>query len=101
VRDVGAHTKGVCKRVSQKGQYSKALAEVLEVASQGFTELAAELGISTSALRHYRLGTRVPPPLLAIRLAERLRHRAALMARLSDKLETLAGTHTTRKGAAE
>ena len=59
------------------------LARVLDFAAPTLREVAAQAGISYSAIRQYRKGKRTPPPVVIRRLA------AVLWAR-GGKLRTLA-----------
>jgi transcriptional regulator with XRE-family HTH domain len=63
------------------------IGKALEAATPTVEECAAELGLSSSALRRYRLGDRTPTTTLVKRLAGLLRRRAAVMVRLATELE--------------
>jgi hypothetical protein len=67
------------------------IGKALEVATPTVEECAAELRLSSSALRRYRLGDRTPPNSLVCRLAGLLRRRAGVMVRLAGELETTIG----------
>ena len=64
------------------------IVKALRIATPTVEECAEELGLSTSALRRYRLGNRQPSPTLAHQMAALLRRRAAAMVRLADQLES-------------
>jgi len=66
------------------------IAEVLEVATLAVEKLAASAGLSSSALRRYRLGDRTPSPEVLRRLAQELRSQAKRLERLAHNLETEA-----------
>jgi transcriptional regulator with XRE-family HTH domain len=63
------------------------IGKALEKATPSVEEVAAELRLSSSALRRYRLGNRTPPAALVRHLAGLLRRRAAVMVRLATELE--------------
>jgi transcriptional regulator with XRE-family HTH domain len=63
------------------------IGEAIETATPTVEDCAAALGLSSSALRRYRLGDRVPSADLVTRLARLLRRRAAVMVRLATELE--------------
>ena len=63
------------------------LRRVLDAATPGVAQVAGQLGVSASALRRYRDGSRGVPLALFIRLARVLRERAARLTRLADELE--------------
>ena len=75
--------------VEQQTKASRVLREALEVSTLSLSDLAAELGISSSALRRYRLENRIPPADLALRIARALRTRARRLSVLATKLEVL------------
>ena len=62
----------------------------MEAAALAVEELAAKAGLSSSALRRYRLGNRTPSPDVLRRLAEQLRSQAKRLERLAHELETEA-----------
>ena len=72
------------------------MAHALEVVTLGVEELAARAGLSSSALRRYRLGDRTPSSEVLRRLATELRRQVKRLERLARNLETEA-----RKGGGE
>lgn len=64
------------------------IGKALEAATPTVEECARDLGLSSSALRRYRLGNRIPTTDLVRKLAALLRRRAAGMVRLADQLDT-------------
>ncbi len=68
---------------------SRTLGEALAISTLSLFDLASELGISSSALRRYRLQNRIPTPELARRIARALRTRARRLDSLADRLEVL------------
>lgn len=62
-------------------------------ASPSVESLAERLGLSTSALRRYRLGNREPSAGTVQRLASELRRQAADLVELAERLE-----QTTKQG---
>ena len=71
------------------------VARALRTASPSLESLAESVGLSTSALRRYRLGDRTPSPAVVHRLAGALRRQAQRLTRLADMLErtTPGGGH--------
>jgi hypothetical protein len=65
------------------------IAKALKVGTPTIEGYARDLGLSTSALRRYRLGNRTPPAALASRLARLLRQRAAVMVRHAAELDAI------------
>ena len=63
------------------------IAKALGAAAPTVEDCARELGLSSSALRRYRLGNRTPTAALVHQLAALLRRRAAAMVRLAAQLE--------------
>jgi transcriptional regulator with XRE-family HTH domain len=63
------------------------IVKALKIVTPTVEECAEELGLSTSALRRYRLGNRQPSPALALKMAALLRRRTEAMVRLADQLE--------------
>jgi transcriptional regulator with XRE-family HTH domain len=63
------------------------VASALRAASPSLESLAAALGLSTSALRRYRLGNRAPSADTVQRLASQLRRQATKLVRLAEMLE--------------
>jgi transcriptional regulator with XRE-family HTH domain len=59
------------------------IVRALQTASPSVEEIAARLGLSTSALRYYRLGKREPS-------ADTVRDLAAVLRRQAAKLEVMA-----------
>lgn len=59
----------------------------LRAASPPLTELAKGLGITTSALRRWRLGNRSVPPEVAAKLAKLLRRQARHLERIAAELD--------------
>ena len=64
--------------------------EALEAAALAVEELAVRAGLSSSALRRYRLGNRKPSADVLRRLARELRSQAKRLERLAHTLETEA-----------
>lgn len=73
----------------QSSRLARVLGEALEFSTLSLSELAGELGISSSALRRYRLQNRIPTADLARRIARALRHRAQRLNTLADQLDAL------------
>jgi len=69
---------------------NRLVAEALEAAALAVEELASRTGLSSSALRRYRLGDRTPSPDVLRRLAKELRRQGKRLARLAHTLETEA-----------
>jgi transcriptional regulator with XRE-family HTH domain len=69
---------------------NRLVADAVEAAALAVEELAARAGLSSSALRRYRLGDRTPSPEVLRRLAEELRSQAKRLERLAQNLETEA-----------
>ncbi len=69
---------------------NRLVADALEVAALAVEKLAAKAGLSSSALRRYRLGDRTPSPDVLRRLARELRVQAKRLERLAQNLETEA-----------
>lgn len=67
------------------------LAQVLDYAAPTLREVAAQAGISYSAIRQYRKGKRTPPPAVIKRLAAVLRSRGGKLRTLAVQLERLGG----------
>jgi transcriptional regulator with XRE-family HTH domain len=65
------------------------LSEALAVASLSLSDLAVDLGISSSALRRYRLGNRIPDAALARRISRALHSRARRLESLADRLDSM------------
>jgi transcriptional regulator with XRE-family HTH domain len=80
--------------VEQQTKASRVLREALEVSTLSLSDLAAELGISSSALRRYRLGNRIPPAAVARQIARALRTRAQRLEVLAARLEVLIHRNT-------
>lgn len=70
---------------------------LLGVFQAGLEEVGAELGLSSSALRRYRLGDRTPDPATALRLARALRAYARRLDRSARRLEHLANKEATNR----
>ncbi len=70
---------------------NRLVGEALDAAALAVEELAKRVGISSSALRYYRLGDRTPSPGVLRRLARELRGQAKRLERLARALETEAG----------
>ena len=66
------------------------IAEALTAAAPGLEELARRLGLSSSALRRYRLGDRRPSSGVLAQVAIVLREQAKDLLRLAKELETEA-----------
>jgi len=64
--------------------------EAIEAAALAVEELAVRAGLSSSALRRYRLGDRTPSPDVLRRLAEELRSQAKRLERVAQNLQTEA-----------
>lgn len=64
------------------------ISEALTAAAPGLEELARRLGLSSSALRRYRLGDRTPSSDVLARVAIVLREQAKDLLRLAKELET-------------
>jgi transcriptional regulator with XRE-family HTH domain len=73
----------------QEARGARLLREALEVSTLSLSDLAAELKISSSAIRRYRLGNRSPSAALARRIARALHTRARRLERLAHQLEVL------------
>ena len=72
------------------------VAQALQAAALAVEELASNTGLSSSALRRYRLGNRTPSPEVLRRLAKELRRQGKRLERLAHTLEaeaTMGGTH--------
>ncbi len=69
---------------------NRLVADALATAALAVEELATNAGLSSSALRRYRLGDRTPSPDVLRRLAEELRSQAKRLERLAHSLETEA-----------
>lgn len=69
---------------------NRLVADVLETATRAVEELAARAGLSSSALRRYRLGNRTPSPDVLRRLATELCRQAKRLERLAHDLEAEA-----------
>lgn len=72
------------------------IAQVLEAAAPSVESWAAGAGVSSSALRRYRLGDRIPSTAVTTRLAAELRAQARRLERLAGLLEktsTQGGTN--------
>lgn len=67
--------------------------DAIRAASPSVESLAERLGLSTSALRRYRLGNREPSSETVQRLATELRRQSADLVELAERLE-----HTTKQG---
>jgi transcriptional regulator with XRE-family HTH domain len=67
------------------------LATLLDYAAPTLREVAAQAGISYSAIRQYRKGKRSPPPAVIRRLAGVLRARGGKLQTLAVQLERHAG----------
>ena len=63
------------------------VSEAMRAAGPSLDALAGRLGLSSSALRYYRLGRRLPSPETVDRIARELRRQAAQMQRLAEQLE--------------
>lgn len=69
---------------------NRLVADAVEAAALPVEELAVRAGLSSSALRRYRLGDRTPSPDVLRRLAEELRSQAKRLEGLAHTLETEA-----------
>jgi transcriptional regulator with XRE-family HTH domain len=69
---------------------NRLVAEAVEAAALPVEELAVRAGLSSSALRRYRLGDRTPSPDVLRRLARELRLQGKRLERLAHNLETEA-----------
>jgi transcriptional regulator with XRE-family HTH domain len=69
---------------------NRLVAAAVEAAALPVEALAIRAGLSSSALRRYRLGDRTPSPDVLRRLAEELRSQAKRLERLAHNLETEA-----------
>ena len=69
---------------------NRLVADALEAATLAVEELATRAGLSSSALRRYRLGDRTPSSDVLRRLAGELRHQARQLQRLAHNLEAEA-----------
>ena len=69
---------------------NRLVADALEVATLAVEELAARAGLSSSALRRYRLGDRTPSSEVLRRLATELRRQVKRLERLARNLDTEA-----------
>ena len=67
------------------------LAKVLDFAAPTLREVAAQAGISYSAIRQYRKGKRTAPPAVIKRLAAVLQARGGRLKALAAQLERLTG----------
>jgi transcriptional regulator with XRE-family HTH domain len=67
------------------------VAQVLNVLAPPLRQIAAELGVSASALRRYRLENRTPDAEVVARLVGVLRRRGRAMESLADRLEATIG----------
>jgi transcriptional regulator with XRE-family HTH domain len=76
--------------VDQQARGARLLREALEVSTLSLSDLAAELRISSSALRRYRLGNRSPSAASARRIARALHTRARRLEMLARRLEVLS-----------
>jgi len=74
------------------------IAEVLEAAAPSLEDWAAEARLSSSALRRYRLGNRVPSGVVISGLAGQLRRQARRLERLAGILEALSKQKGGRNG---
>jgi len=66
------------------------VADALNAAALAVEELAVRAGLSSSALRRYRLGNRKPSPGVLRRIAKELRRQGRRLERLAHTLETEA-----------
>lgn len=64
--------------------------DALAIAAVAVEEFAARAGLSSSALRRYRLGDRTPSVAVLRRLAEELRSQAKRLERLAHNVKTEA-----------
>ncbi len=69
---------------------NRLVADALKVAALAVEELAARAGLSSSALRRYRLGDRSPSSGVLRRLAGEMRRQARQLQRLAHSLEAEA-----------
>jgi transcriptional regulator with XRE-family HTH domain len=69
---------------------NRLVADALEVVTLGVEELAARAGLSSSALRRYRLGNRTPSSEVLHRLATELHRQVKRLERLARNLDTEA-----------
>ena len=69
---------------------NRLVADAVETAALPVEELASRTGLSSSALRRYRLGDRTPSPDVLRRLAKELRRQGKRLERLAHNLETEA-----------
>ena len=69
---------------------NRLVADALEAATIAVEEFATRAGLSSSALRRYRLGDRTPSSEVLRRLAEELRQQARRLQRLAHNLEAEA-----------
>ena len=79
--------------------YRMLFQQALQAATPSMETIAERLGLSSSALRRYRLGNREPGPDAAGKLARLLRAQAAVMVRLAQKLEATADKEEESKDA--
>jgi transcriptional regulator with XRE-family HTH domain len=63
--------------------------QALRLASPSVEQLAARLGVSTSAVRRWRLGNRNVPPAAAAKLAKVLRRQARGLERVAAELDRI------------
>lgn len=70
---------------------SKLFERALDEVTPTVATMAEKLGVSASALRHYRDGSREIPPAMLHCLATVLRARAALLTRLARELDDHVG----------
>jgi transcriptional regulator with XRE-family HTH domain len=70
------------------GRANRLVADALKAAALAVEELAVRAGLSSSALRRYRLGNRTPSPDVLRRLAKELRLQGKRLERLAHELET-------------
>jgi hypothetical protein len=75
--------------------YQALFRRALDAATPNREAIAAKLGLSSAALRRYRLGHRVPTPATAGKLARLLRAQAAVMVRLAEQLEATSDKEDT------
>jgi transcriptional regulator with XRE-family HTH domain len=71
------------------------IASALRAAAPTMEELARRIGLTSAALRQYRLGLRTPSPEVTGRLARVLREQASRLVAIARRLE---GSHHTRGG---
>ena len=69
---------------------NRLVADAVEAAALPVEELAVRSGLSSSALRRYRLGDRTPSPDVLRRLARELQVQGTRLERLAQNLETEA-----------